>query len=138
MAVQTIPTRLKTAVRAIWELYRRGKWSLLEALNLARCTYEPLFDSFNLACLPDLTPKPDPDEQRETLISKLDDELSPFALMCLHPEVLEAALMMVRFQDRRRAEIEELLRTIEYANSEVYDLSLDDDFLPDDLEREVS
>jgi len=138
MTVQTTPTRLKTAVRAIWELYRRGKWSLLEELNLARCTYEPLFDSFNLACLPDLTPHPDPDEQCETVISKLEDELSPFTLMCLYPDVLEVALKLVRYQDRKRAEIEELLRTIEFAKSAVYDLSQGDDCPPDDLEREVS
>jgi len=133
------PTLLKIAVRAIWELYRRGKWSLLEALGLERHIYEPLFDSFNLCCLPDLEPHPDPACQHETLIGRISDELSPVALMCLYPDVLETALYMVRYQERRRARLEALLRAIERADQAMYNDLPDRDELPDDgLERDVS
>lgn len=40
--------KLSTAVKAIWILYRRGKWDLLECIGFPRKEYEHLFIKFDL------------------------------------------------------------------------------------------
>jgi hypothetical protein len=39
--------RIDTAIKAIWKLYRRGKWVLLSELGLTRREMEALFDEFD-------------------------------------------------------------------------------------------
>jgi hypothetical protein len=38
--------RVDVAVKAIWKLYRRGKWSCLSEYGLTRKEMEPIFDEF--------------------------------------------------------------------------------------------
>jgi hypothetical protein len=39
--------RIDTAVKAIWKLYRRGKWGCLSELGLTRKEMEEVFDEFD-------------------------------------------------------------------------------------------
>ncbi len=39
--------RIDTAIKAIWKLYRRGKWVLLSELGLTRKEMEEVFDEFD-------------------------------------------------------------------------------------------
>jgi hypothetical protein len=39
--------RIDTAVKAIWKLYRRGKWGCLSEYGLTRKEMEPIFEEFD-------------------------------------------------------------------------------------------
>ncbi len=39
--------RIDTAIKAIWKLYRRGKWGCLSELGLTRKEMEEVFDEFD-------------------------------------------------------------------------------------------
>ncbi|GHO44548.1 hypothetical protein KSX_27110 [Ktedonospora formicarum] len=43
--------RFDTAIRAVWILYRRGKWRELETLGLNRSECEPIFQQFDMECI---------------------------------------------------------------------------------------
>lgn len=38
---------VSTAIKAIWLLYRRGKWPLLESIGVSQSLYEGLFREFD-------------------------------------------------------------------------------------------
>lgn len=40
--------RLDTAIKGIWRLWRRGKWSCLAELGLTRREFEDLFEEFDI------------------------------------------------------------------------------------------
>ncbi len=69
-------------VKAVWILYKRGKWSLLEELGVLRSIHEPLFESFDLTAL---TPN---------VSGLLCCWLDVVLLLRLSPAVLDAALYM--------------------------------------------
>ncbi len=69
-------------VKAVWILYKRGKWSLLEELGVERSAHEPLFEFFDLVTL---TPN---------VSGLLCCWLDVVLLLKLSPAVLDAALSL--------------------------------------------